>query len=30
MQSADRAWARGQVQDKIDEILSAWGGESPT
>jgi hypothetical protein len=25
MQSADRAWARSQVRDAIDEILDAWG-----
>ena len=27
MESADRAWARAQVRDEIDEFLLAWGGE---
>jgi hypothetical protein len=30
MESADRSWARGKVQDAIDKILGAWEGESPT
>src|SRR5208283_6180 len=25
MESADRAWARAQVRDEINEILRAWG-----
>ncbi|MGD1101551.1 MAG: DUF2293 domain-containing protein [Terriglobia bacterium] len=29
MESADRAWARAQVRDEIDEILRAWGPPEP-
>jgi hypothetical protein len=25
MESANRAWARAQVRDQIEEILRAWG-----
>jgi hypothetical protein len=29
MESADRAWARAQVREEIDEILRAWGPPQP-
>ena len=29
MKSGDRAWAREQVRDEIDKILSAWRGSEP-
>jgi hypothetical protein len=25
METADRRWARAQVQNKIEELLDAWG-----
>jgi hypothetical protein len=29
MESADRVWARAEVREQIDKILSAWGPPEP-